>query len=83
MKKHVDFDRSILLKKLLKDLASIASRFPLNHELNEKKTCVCPTTISIFFIANKSKKDDAYEEYWVHLTVEASTHVMTMDYFPV
>jgi hypothetical protein len=59
MKKHVDFDHSILLKKLLEDVTNIASSFPLNHEPNKKKAHVCPIAISIFFTANKSKRNYA------------------------
>jgi hypothetical protein len=59
MKKHVDFDHFILLKKLLEEVVSIISRSPLNHEPNKKKAHLCPTAISIFFTINKSKKDDA------------------------
>ncbi len=59
MKKDVDFDHFILLKNLLKDIASITSRSPLNHEPDKKKARVCPTAISIFFTTNKSKRDDA------------------------
>jgi hypothetical protein len=41
MKKHVDFDHSTLLKRLLED-ASIALRSPFNYEPNKKEVHVSP-----------------------------------------
>jgi hypothetical protein len=49
MKKHVDFDHSILLKKLLKDATNIAMRSPLDCEPSKKRARVCPTIIFGFF----------------------------------
>jgi hypothetical protein len=41
MKKHVDFDHSTLLEKLLED-ASIAPRSPFDYEPNKKEVHVFP-----------------------------------------
>jgi hypothetical protein len=49
MKKHVNSNHFILLKKLLEDATNIASRSPLNCEPIKKRACVCPIAISSFF----------------------------------
>ncbi len=50
MKKHVDSNHSILLKKMLEDATNIAPKSPLNCEPIKKRACVCPIAISSFFL---------------------------------
>ncbi len=37
MKKHIELEHYVLLKKLLEDATNLALRFPLNHEPNKKR----------------------------------------------
>ncbi len=57
MKKHVEFDHSTLLEKLLEDPINLAPRSPLNHEFNKKRAHVSlSTTFSFFFRLVSSRK---------------------------
>ncbi len=59
MKKHVESNHFSLLKKLLKDVANLASRCPLDCEPNKKNAHVSPTIVYSFFsTATSFKKDD-------------------------
>jgi hypothetical protein len=55
MKKHVDFDHSTLLKKLLKDVDN-AQDFTLIVILVKKSTCISNYNISFSSITSKFKK---------------------------
>ncbi len=57
MKKHVDSNHSILLKKMLEDATNIAPKSPLNCEPIKKRACVCPIAISSFFLLSISLKE--------------------------
>jgi len=49
MKKHVEYDHSTLLQKLLKDPTNLAPRFPLDYEPSKKRAHVFPFAIFGFF----------------------------------
>ncbi len=49
MKKHVEFDHSILLENLLEDSTNLAPSSPLNRESSKKKAHVSPSTTFSFF----------------------------------
>jgi hypothetical protein len=63
MKKHVKFDHSTLLQKLLENPTNLAPRSPLDHEFTKKRAhmYLLLQFLVFFFFVSKFKKDDVIQ----------------------
>jgi hypothetical protein len=49
MRKHIEFEHSALLKKLLEDATNVALKFPLNHGPSKKRAHVSCSFFNFWF----------------------------------